>query len=271
MLHVDGATGIVDTLLVNPPLSAPADLVVRRDGAILVADSTLGLVEIDPVTGTSILLATPAALGGAPTVLAFESNGDLIVGGPGGLRRFAGGRGTPQPLTPAGVFGSPHGIAPDGAGTLWVTDEPPSGPPVIWRVSASTGSATVFPTTCPTNTFPVSPRQIRRGPDGNLYVVNGPYGGPTNYNNAGIFRVNPATGEATRSEFLTFIRGFDFASDGREYVCYAHSISRTPWMGWIRVAGVSTFLTDRGPLAIVPDGVTTTRARTWGALKRLYR
>ena len=272
ILHFNVASGVFDTILPSPPLSAPHDLVVRHDGAILIADATLGLVAVDPGTGAAVVLAGPAAFGGSgPTTLAYVASGDLLLAGPTSVARLPAGQGALQLISGPGLLSMPGGIVDDGAGGAWVCETGltfNSG--FMVRVSAG-GVQTMASVGCATNTFPVSPLQIRRGPDGFLYVVSAPFSGPTNYLNAGIYRLDPSTGVATRWLATHFIRGFDFTSSGSFWLVYGQDISHDPYGGILSGPGGGGWFNSRGPLAIVPDGVVPTRTRTWGELKTRYR
>jgi hypothetical protein len=273
LIHVNVPSGVIDTILPSPPLVTPRDLVVRLDGTILVADASLGLVGVDPLSGAAQVVAGPAAFGGfGPTTLALAPNHDVLLAGPGGVARLADGQTLPQVLSGAGVLVDPTGITDDGSGGAWVTDAQTgtllSGQ--IVHVGAG-GSQSVLAPTCATHTFPILPMQIRRGPDMALYVVNAPYSGPTNWANGGIFRLDPATGVATLWEWLHFIRGFEFAANGSRWVLYGQSISHDAYGGVVEGPSAWTYTGARGPIALVPDVATPVHQKSWGALKSLYR
>ena len=273
LLHLTVATGVIDTIVPDPPLATPRDLVVCTNGVILVADATLGLVGIDPLSGAAGVTAGPAAFGGSgPTALARAADGDLLLAGPSGVYRVPADQVVPQSVSGPGLLSSPTGIVDDGAGGMWVTDDNSGylGGGGIVHVSAG-GAQAVMATSCASHSFPILPLQIRRGPDQFLYVVNGPYSGPTNYLNAGIFRLDPASGVATQWSTTHFIRGFAFATDGSAWVLSGRDISHDPYDGVLARQGEQVSTGARGPLALVPDHVTRVRARTWGALKSLYR
>ncbi len=272
LLHVVPATGALDTIVARPPLGQPLDLVVRVDGIVLVADVALGLVAVSPVSGVATVLAGPAAFGGSgPSTLAYAPGGDLLLAGAGGVWRIPAGQSSLQALSGPGILVDPRGIADDGAGGVWISDQGntyPSGGQIV-HVSAGGGQAALV-TSCASYTFPVVPLEVRRGTDGFLYVVSGPYGGPTNYNNAGIFRVDPATGVATVWRTTKFIRGFELAPTGAWVLC-GQDISHDPYGGILGGPGGQFYTNARGPIALVPAGVTPVRARTWGSLKATYR
>ena len=273
LLHVNVASGTIDTLVPHPPLVAPRDLTVRSDGTILVADATLGLVGIDPGSGEASVLAAPADLGGSgPTTLAFAAVGDLLLAGPWGVSRIAAGQAAPIPLSPAGLLVDPTSIVDDGAGGAYLTDDTnafPVGGFVLHVTGAGTQSYLDGPCNgCP---FPILPLIVRRGPDGFLYVVSAPYSGPSNYLNAGIYRLDPGTGDATRWRVEPFVRGFVFTPGGDTWVLAGEDISRDPFGGILGGPGGTFWTGARGPIALVPDRVTPVRARSWGTLKTLYR
>ncbi len=273
LLHVDVASGVIDSIVPRPALATPYDVVVRGDGMILVADAALGLVVVEPASGAASVLAGPGAFGGfGPSTLAMAPGGDVLLAGAGGVYRLPAGGTVPQPVSGTGRLVNPRGIADDGAGGAWVSDQGntfPTGGAIV-HVGAGGAQATLA-TGCATNQFPVLPLQVRRGPDGFLYVVSGPYGGPTNYLNAGVFRVDPVSGVATMWWPEHFVRGFELAPGGGRWMLVGQDISRSPYGGILGGPGGQFYLGTRGPIALVPAGVTPTRTRTWGALKSLYR
>jgi streptogramin lyase len=279
LIHVDPAIGVVDTIVPQPPPPDPYDLVVRPDGAILVADRVAGLVLVAPGTGATQVLAAPAAFGGTgPTTLAYADNGDLLLAGPGGMARWSDGLPQPTPLVGAPAVVQPRGVADDGRGGIWLTDEGASYPlgggllHLDGTTGASIGLPTLFFSTSPAYAFPLTPLQVRRGPDGCAYVVSAPYSGPTQYLNSGIFRVDPVTGEMSRWKSTHFVRGFLFDHEGRAWVLFGMDISRDPYNGELTSDGGLGFgVGARGPVAQVPFGTVSVRRQSWGAIKSRYR
>ena len=273
-VHLDVAAGTFDTITPQPVLGSPRDVVVRPDGTLLVADATLGLVGVSPGSGAATVLEGPAAFGGSgPTALAFAANGDLWLAGPTGVARLGAGQDTPAILSAAGQLVDPTGILDDGAGGAWVTDDNNSllGGGGIVHVDAGGGQALVNASCSEGYTFPVMPLQVRRGPDGFVYVVSGPYYGPTNYLNAGIFRMDPTTNVATRWRTTKFIRGFDFTPAGTAWVASCQDIGHDCYEAILGGPAGTFYPPGLGPLALVPEGTTLARPRSWGSLKSLYR
>ena len=271
--HVEAASGAVGTIVPTPALAQPLDVVVRRDGTILVADVTLGIVAVDPTSGAATAVATAGELGGGPTTLAFDPKGDLLVAGSYGVSRLAQGAGTPVSISGSGLLVRPRGIASDGGSNVWITDDLPG---ISWlgrivHLDPATGAQALLPTTCVTNTFPVLPLQVRYGRDGFLYVLGGPYGGPSNYNNSGIFRVDPNTGVATRWNPKWYLRGFDFDANGVLYLMFRDIIHHDPASGLLTYGNRQVSIGEYGPVAIVSNAATPVRSSSWGAVKALYR
>ena len=281
VLHLDVAAGAFDAIVPHPALSDPRDIAVRPDGMIMVADATLGLVGVAAGSGAATVLAGPAAFGGSgPTALAFAANGDLLLAGPAGIARLLAGQLTPTIVSGAGLLITPTGVLDDDAGGMWITDDnnrfPVGGG--IFHVSAS-GEQTKLNASCSSSpspgssvyAFPVAPLAIRRGPDGFVYVVSAPYEGPSYYNDAGIFRMDPATGVATIWSTAKFPRGFDFTPGGGLWLSSCTDISRSCYYSVLGGSAGLFYPAGRGPIALVPAITTPTLNRSWGSLKSAYR
>src|SRR5689334_18582513 len=96
VVQIDAATGASTLLAAGAPLVDARDVAVQHDGTILVADAVGGLLAVNPANGAISVVADPAALGGSgPTAVALAPNGDVVAGGPWGVKRLAGGAGPP--------------------------------------------------------------------------------------------------------------------------------------------------------------------------------
>lgn len=267
VLVVSPSNGAVQAIHPDPALAQLQGLVVRDNGELLLSDGAQGLLSLDPGTGTWHVLHPPAAFGGtAPSVLALAPGGDVFAAGGFGVVKLPGGTGAPVAVGSLTYATPPTGLACDGA-NLWVAADP------LQRVDPATGAATPLVPCCSGYTMSAALGALQVGPDGFLYGVNFPDGGgPTARANNGVFRIDPASGVTSLFRKGSYILSFAFDAAGSDWICEADNISLTAYGGFLDGNGLHIALHDRGPVAVVPPGVTTpTRHSSWGTIKLRYR
>ncbi len=183
----------------------PGDLVVTREGGGL--DLPPAVVRVDPITGVRTVVTLLNTRDNAPTGIAIDANGDLLVTEMGRDQPRGIGTGDPDivrvdPVTgaqsvvvsflaDAGMFDVvPTGIAIDANGDLLVTVIQPSFPGFVLRVDPVTRAVTVVSS----DNFPAPlfrPTGIAIDANGDLIVLNGLGAEPA------ILRINPVTGART--------------------------------------------------------------------------
>ncbi len=272
---VTPADGTVQHLWITPPVTSARDLVVLRDGTLLVCDLVEGVLRVDPGDGTWQVVAGLGAFGGsAPSAMTLAPNGDVLAAGAFGVMRLAGGTGAPLSVSSGPFPGEATGIATDGGANVWVCHyQIPNAIAGIVNVNATSGARTDLVLSCSTALFPVyGLASLHYRNDGSLYVMNAPDSyAPSAVAYGGIYRVEPATGVATPWLIQPLIVSFDWDASDQLWKSVAHTISRTPTYGLVEGGPWQISLGNRGAVTIVPAGVTATRSSTWGALKRLYR
>jgi hypothetical protein len=270
---VTPANGALQQLDFVPSLPAVRDIVVLRNGTLLVTQQDQGILRVNPANGAWSVVQGIAAFGGsAPTALALAANGDVLAAGTFGVARLAGGFGAPSIISSSSFPAEASSIATDGGANIWVSYGFGSINSGIVRVDPTTGTATGLSLSSAIPYFPDGIASMHLRPDGFLYVVNKPGSAELSANaSGGIVRVDPATGASTLWLSKKRLAAMVWDDADLLWMSVADESQRAPTLGHIEGGSVFLGIGNRGPMALVPTGATAARTATWGAVKRLFR
>jgi streptogramin lyase len=197
ILRPDGSLHTVASSATSP-LEFPSDVLIDRDGAILVASyvdqGTQNYVyRIDPRTGLFQTLNQQVLV--EPFQMTRDAAGDLVVAdGHGGLARIDDQGAVYWFSPPSHPDRSQFGVVLDYDGSFFVTEPPgyASGyayDGIVWRVDAATGAQTLV---CQDLVELPEPKGLALGADGNLLVTDAlDYGAQVRH---GLVRVDRHSG-----------------------------------------------------------------------------
>lgn len=215
VIKVDPSTGAQTVLASDGNFKDPFGAAMEADGHLMVADQDAGtgalgeLIRVDLATGGQQIVSsgnTPGNMFKAPSDVAIESNGNLIVVDPaaldgnGAVFRVDPTTGAQTIVTQDGFLRNPRGVTLNAVGYILVADEHTlgGGGGRVIGVDPVTGVQTVV---CPQGDF-LTPLGITTEADGHIIV-----GDENAYNpsSGGIVRCDQATGAQSKVTTLGFL------------------------------------------------------------------
>jgi DNA-binding beta-propeller fold protein YncE len=274
VVSLDGASLAVTDIASGAYLLSPADIAVRSDHAILVADESSGIVQIDPTSGGQTLLAAPASLGGGTVSgIAVGQQGELYVSmqgtSPRVLRLSADG--AVAIVVAAGVIPRPAGltIGPDGA--LYVCATSPlymcaCGGGIV-RVDLASGTLASVASGWPV----CGPIDLAFAPDGSLWSVQ--RGQCSSESSKNLVRTSVTDGSSALVMPAGDAVGFAIRSDGVVAIarCWRIHSDCAAYYTQLYPSGPLKENHIAGPMAVVPEHATPATMSSWGRVKVLYR
>jgi len=142
LIKVDPSNGNQEVILSGPLLSDPSDLVVDKDGNLLVTSFVGPLIKIDMFACTQSVIATANPIVVFSSI-AIDLNDQIIIGDAGSetIWRVDPNNGNIVPITPIGSTLDPLGLAVDAAGDI-IGVRP--GFEIVFRIDPSDGSETTI-------------------------------------------------------------------------------------------------------------------------------
>jgi sugar lactone lactonase YvrE len=268
------ATSLAASLITSGGYIAdPTDIAVTRDGNILVAVPTAGVVRVDPASGHQTIFASVESLGGGAPEGVLATPDEIYITIQGSQPRIV--RLNPDGsvagvVSSGGLLAYPSGLAlgPDGA--LYVCETIPVGwkpGGSLLRVDPVSGAQTLIASGDPIH----GPLDAEFAPDGSLWSVQ--RGGLLHEKRGSIVRTRISDGFSELVEFgFNFVSGIAIRPDGLTVIAdcasvhsdceypYTQAYPDGPRVDWIS-----------GSVAFVPDLVTPTTRTTWGRIKVIYR
>jgi streptogramin lyase len=268
------ATSMAASLLTSDGyIAEPTDVAVTRDGNILVAVPTAGVVRVVPASGHQAIFASVESLGGgAPQGILATADAIYVTiqGSQPRVVRLNPDGSVAGVVSSGGLLAYPSGIAlgPDGA--LYVCETIPVGwkpGGSLLRIDPASGAQTLIASGDPIH----GPLHAAFAPDGSLWSVQ--RGGLLHEKRGSIVRTrisdgfselvdfgfNSVSGIAIRPDGLTVVADCASVHSDCEYP-YTQVYPDGPRANWIS-----------GSVAIVPEMATPTTRTTWGRIKLIYR
>ena len=274
IVALDVGTLAVTEIATNGYVGWPDDIVVDRQGSILITSPPWGVVRINPSDGQQTLIAPVGSLGGGtPTGLTVAAGGEIYVSMQGAvprILRLSADGSVAGVVTSGGFLTAPEGLAFGADSALYVCET--LSPNIstlargaLVRVDPGSGSQVQFAVGVPLN----RPHDLAVAPDGSLWSIGyGIFNGHLRY----LVRTSVpdavstlmlgrgwAAGIAIRSDGVTVVGDCDPVHTDCEYP-FTMVYPSGPYLGAFN-----------GLLAVVPDVVTRTTPASWGRIKALYR
>lgn len=187
LYKIDPSSGSATLISSGGALRSPMHVLIDAQGRILNADRNGAIVRTDPGAGTQTVLASGSLLT-YPTSLAFEPNGDLVVGnspqlGSPQLIRVDPNTGSQTLLATLTALSSVQDVDVDAQGRIVVLDFGNAGRGRILRYDPATGQQAVV------SSGLFNPTDLLIHPDGDFIVANRLANATTQ-----ILRIDPVTG-----------------------------------------------------------------------------